>query len=373
VNWQKNVPVLDIIAPLGISFFTFQGLSYVFDSYRKKINKVINADDAFLYLSFFPLITAGPITRFNLFVEQLYSSKKNPNVNWQSALLRLCRGFFLKMVIADNMSVSVNSIFLHDHVVNPVYAWAGAIFFSIQVFCDFAGYSDIALGLVELMGFRLPENFTNPYLAAGISDFWRRWHISLTSWFRDYVFLPMSLSSWARAMYSRLRKTRFVELRTDLNIIIMFILSGLWHGPQWTFVIWGGIHGLAGVLEKHIRINWSPHSRWLAWINKGGMVFTTFLFVSFAWVPFASDSLSAAIVYWKSMFIGDYFTFPVLESIQLGLIWLSIFSIYLFLSGLKESKILPECGFVARIESLTYFAMILLISGVTTDFIYAKF
>lgn len=366
---------LDIILPLGISFFTFQGLSFVIDVYRNKFSNTASATDVLLYLSFFPTITAGPILRAKEFLSQL---RERPVINesdWQFAVYRICRGFFLKVVIADNIALSVKSIFSGEYAAASFVAWAGAIFFSVQIFCDFAGYSDIAIGSSRLLGFHLPENFNNPYLAAGISDFWRRWHISLTSWFRDYVYLPLSLSTWMRDhIYSRLKDTPFYDYRTDMNLLGMFLLSGLWHGPAWTFVLWGGLHGLAAVFDKHLAVDWSRSaSRWRRFFNKAGLILLTFILVSLAWVPFASSSLIHALTYWKAMFLGHFDAFPLNGSIMNGAVWLIFFLLYLGVAGLKEAGIFAENGKLERVESWAYFALLLLIPSVAIDFIYAKF
>jgi D-alanyl-lipoteichoic acid acyltransferase DltB (MBOAT superfamily) len=370
-----NVARLNIVFPLGISFYVFQGLSYVIDVYRKKITTKAEAADVLLYLSFFPLLTAGPITRATDFLPQLRERSALTYEDWQFAIYRICRGLFLKIIVADHLSLSVAPIFSGEYASGIFIAWAGAVFFSVQIFCDFAGYSDIALGVSRLLGFRLPENFNNPYLASGISDFWRRWHISLTTWFRDYVYLPLSTSKWMRErIYAPLKNTIIHEYRTDLNIVIMFVLSGLWHGPAWTYVLWGGVHALGGLFDKHSPLDWKQYAAgWKRNAARAAFMPATFIFVTLVWVPFASASVGEAFSYWRALFVGGLQLPFANAAVKQGAIWLAFFLIYLTVAGLKEAGLINEKGKFPQVESWAYFALVLLIPGTAVDFIYAKF
>jgi D-alanyl-lipoteichoic acid acyltransferase DltB (MBOAT superfamily) len=372
----KFAPVsLNIIFPLGISFYTFQGLSYVIDVYRKKITAKAESVDILLYLSFFPLLTAGPITRANDMLPQLRQRPVVSYEDWEFAIYRICRGLFLKVIIANNLAASAAPIFSGGYASGVFIAWAGAVFFSIQIACDFSGYSDIALGISRLLGFRLPENFNNPCLAAGISDFWRRWHISLTTWFRDYVYLPLSTSRWMRAhIYDRLKDTALHEYRTDINIVIMFLLSGLWHGPAWTFILWGGVHALGGLFDKHVPMDWKKYdTAWKRGAAKTALTLGTFIFVTVVWVPFASASVGESVEYLKALFVGGLQSPFSSAAVRQGMIWLIFFLTYLTVAGLKEAGLLKEQGKFARVESWVYFTLVLLIPGASVDFIYARF
>ncbi len=368
-------PVLPLVFPLGISFYTFQGLSYVIDVYRKKFNAVPPAVDVWLHLSFFPLLTAGPIARAGDLLPQLERRAAPSFEDWQFAVYRITRGLFLKVVLADNLAASVQPIFAGEFAHSAWTAWAGALFFSAQIACDFSGYSDIALGVARLFGFRLPENFKNPWLAENLGDFWRRWHISLTTWFRDYIYLPLSTSRWMRTrIYDRLKGAFLHEYRTDINIVLLFLLSGLWHGPAWTFVLWGALHALGALLDKHLPLDWKKYrSTWQRGAARALFMLATFLFVSIVWVPFASASVSAALLYLQALFLGGFASPFAVAAVRSGSAWLGGFFAYALLTFFKEWKGWNENGRLARVESWAYFVLALAIPAAPVDFIYARF
>jgi alginate O-acetyltransferase complex protein AlgI len=276
-----------IILPVGISFYTFQTISYTVDVYRGKLEPVRNIVDFGFYVSFFPQLVAGPIVRAAEFVPQLY---RKYHVLWREvwhAVFLIINGLIKKLVIADY--ISINYV---DRVFDNPLAYSGfenlmAVYgYSLQIYCDFSGYTDIAIGLALLLGFRLPINFNSPYKAHSISDFWRRWHISLSSWLRDYLYIPLGGS-------------RKGPLRTMVNLLLTMLIGGLWHGASIRFVVWGGLHGLGLVVQK-IWSNWMVRFRTKR--NKGtfgrvSRIFSfllTFHFVSFSWIFFRSGDFESA-------------------------------------------------------------------------------
>ncbi|MEX1071854.1 MAG: MBOAT family O-acyltransferase [Anaerolineales bacterium] len=367
---------LVIILPLGISFYTFKAMSYIVDAYRKQQEPVSNFTDFFLYLSFFPHLAAGPIVRAKDFLPQLKTRSRPGFEDWQFAIYRIARGFFLKLIVADHIATSANSVFAGDYqTLSIVSSWLGAIFFAVQILCDFAGYSDIAIGLGRLLGFRTPENFDNPYFSSSLGEFWRRWHISLSTWFRDYVYFPLARSKWmSKFVYSPLTGSRFDLFRTAIPTLTMFVLSGLWHGANWTFLLWGFLHGLGVVVERQTgmyalqqRQDIKGASARLAW------GFATLMFIVFAWVPFRAADVFSTFQYWNAMFFGGL-QGNFLSSTQLnGLFWLTVFLIYQMFTSIKENRFKSLAPALQRAESWAYFAAILFIANQPADFIYFRF
>lgn len=225
----------ELILPVGISFYTFQALGYVIDVYRGKIKAERNVIDYFLFVSFFPLLLSGPIERAGSLIPQLKEKHSFDAERIKRGFLLMLWGFFLKMVVSDRLSVYVNAVFDEYQKYNGVYVLLAIAFFSLQIYCDFSGYSNMAVGCGEIMGFKIVQNFRQSYLAESTADFWRRWHISLTSWFRDYIYIPLG-------------GNRKGTVRKYLNILIVFAISGLWHGASWNFVFWGVINGVFQVI-----------------------------------------------------------------------------------------------------------------------------
>ena len=282
--------LLDVALPVGISFYTFHGMSYVFDIYRGKSNPVRNFVDYALFVSFFPLLVAGPIERAHHLLPQI-QQKRSFNYSQLVAGGRLILwGMFKKVIIADTLASTVDAMFGHYEEYNGLSLLIGIIGFSFQIYCDFSGYSDIAMGTAKLFGFELLSNFRFPYFSRDIAEFWRRWHISLSSWFRDYLYIPLGGS----------RVGTFKAVR---NTFIIFLVSGFWHGASWNFIIWGGIHALGFLpillLQKnrqHVSDVVAESSVWPSWKEFFQML-STFVFVSFAWIFFRADDLSSAVGY----------------------------------------------------------------------------
>ncbi len=288
----------DILLPVGISFYTFQALGYMVDVYRGDCRAERNFLQYALFVSFFAQLVAGPIERSKNLFRQIHEVKEkrlmSPAAMTQGFIMMLW-GMFMKMVIADRVALFVNGVFEQYYAIGTVEAVLGAVGFAIQIYCDFGGYSAIAIGAAKVMGFDLMENFNTPYFATSIADFWRRWHISLSTWFRDYLYIPLGGN----------RKSRF---RKYVNLMITFICSGLWHGAAWTYVAWGTIHGfyrVAGDLLKPIRekvLNLLRVKRDVFSFRLGQMA-VTFALTSFAWIFFRAESIDRAVLYVKNLFL----------------------------------------------------------------------
>lgn len=239
----KNHITLKILLPVGISFFTFQALSYTLDIYFGKLQPTKNWIEFFVFISFFPQLVAGPIERASNLLPQFQSERKFDFNNATHGICLIAYGLFKKMVVADILSLYVDKVFGIPELYNSISCILATFFFSIQIYCDFSGYSDCARGIARLFGFELMLNFNRPYLAHSFIDFWRRWHISLSTWFKDYVYIPLGGN-----------RVGFIKLIR--NVWVVFLLSGLWHGAAWTFVIWGGIHALYQTFDiTSVRLN----------------------------------------------------------------------------------------------------------------------
>ncbi len=274
----------DIVLPIGISFFTFQGLSYVIDVYRGDAPTQKNPLRIALYISLFPQLVAGPIVRYTD-IEESLGRREHDLETFTRGLVRFCFGFGKKMLLANAMGEIADRAFslsVHPSLTASL-AWIGAIAYTLQIYFDFSGYSDMAIGLGKLFGFRFAENFDYPYVSSSITEFWRRWHISLSSWFRDYLYIPLG-------------GNRCSSGRNVLNLLLVWLLTGLWHGANWTFVLWGVYYGLLLLLEKYVFKNV------LSRVPRLIRHIMTLLLVVLGWVLFRSDSIGRAWLYLTSMF-----------------------------------------------------------------------
>jgi alginate O-acetyltransferase complex protein AlgI len=337
-----------IILPVGISFFTFQSLSYVFDLYRRKMKPVRNIIDFGFYVSFFPHLVAGPIVRASVFIPQIYQEFRLTKHEFSHAMFMICKGLIKKMVISNFIAIN-----LVDRVFDVPSVYSGfenlmAIYgYGLQIYCDFSGYTDIAIGVALIIGFRLPVNFHSPYKAGSITDFWKRWHISLSQWLRDYLYISLGGN----------RKGQF---RTYLNLMITMLLGGLWHGASLRYVIWGGLHGIGLVFNKIWNTLFKGHLR-QGRIGKALSIFITFQFVSFCWIFFRAPDMGSLVTMFKqiiwSFSPGSYLT--VIPAYSNALLLISVGYIIHFLpEKIKESY----RGLFIRIPLAAQMAVIMLVA-----------
>jgi len=287
-GFHLSVESLNIILPVGISFYTFHGLSYVIDIYHSRIEPERNIITYSLFVSYFPLLVAGPIERATHLLPQIKRKRTFCYDKAVEGIKQIIFGLFKKIVVADNCAFFVNEIFNNVAKHSCSELWIGMIFFSFQIYGDFSGYSDIALGTSKLLGIDLLQNFRFPYFARDIADFWRRWHMSLSGWFRDYVYIPLG--------GSQVKKTKQIR-----NVFIIFLLSGFWHGANWTFLAWGLIHAILFLPLLLTNQNRSSLSESTYTIKAYLKIVTTFLMVSFAWIFFRANSISDAFIFIVNM------------------------------------------------------------------------
>jgi alginate O-acetyltransferase complex protein AlgI len=285
LGFPQDPIVLQIILPLGISFYTFETISYIVDVYQGKVRPVRSLLDYALYIMFFPHLVAGPIVRPHEFLPQILQKKR---WNWnrlQVGVRYFVLGLLKKAAIADQLATVVDPVFAEPSRYGTASVWLAVLCYALQIYCDFSGYSDMAIGLAHMLGFKLPANFNLPYLADGITDFWRRWHITLSSWLRDYLYIPLG-------------GNRFGAISTYRNLILTMLLGGLWHGANWTFLCWGLYHGTLLAAQRAIS--------WPAWLAHEAVkpirVAGTFVLVCIGWVLFRAQSLTDAAVLYTRMF-----------------------------------------------------------------------
>lgn len=291
-NYHNPIPYLSILLPVGLSFHTFQAMSYNIEVYRGNQTAEKHFGIYSLYVMFYPQLVAGPIERPQNLLHQFREKHKFNYDQITSGLKLMAWGLFKKVVIADRLAIFVNLIYDDPQRADNLSLLIATIFFAFQIFCDFSGYTDIAIGAARTMGFTLMKNFNSPYHARSIEGFWKRWHISLSSWFRDYLYIPLGGN---RVMISR----------WYLNLMIIFLISGVWHGANWTFIVWGALHGfylIFGLATKRFR------NRWATWLGLNKLPFlsviVTFTLVSFAWIFFRSADLHTAIYISKRLLTG---------------------------------------------------------------------
>jgi D-alanyl-lipoteichoic acid acyltransferase DltB (MBOAT superfamily) len=366
IGFEMNPILLHVVLPVGISFYTFHGLSYVIDIYNGRIKAEKNFVDYSLFVSYFPLLVAGPIERATHLLPQI---KKKRHFNYAKAILGLRQilwGMFKKIVIADNCAVFVNAIFDKPELHSGSTLLFGAILFALQIYGDFSGYSDIALGVSKLFGIDLLRNFNYPYFSRDIAEFWRRWHISLSSWFRDYLYIPLGGS----------KGNVWVKIR---NTIIIFLVSGFWHGANWTFIVWGllnAVYIMPSILMNTNRNNLSivAETRFFPTLKESFQMITTFALTVLAWVFFRAESVVAGLNYLKGIFNSSLFSVPanlpkieiILSLFMLGIEWMGRRNNFAIenLDFMKDRKIrwcfytlllFLILGFGAKEQSFIYF------------------
>lgn len=284
---KLNPITLKVMLPVGISFYTFQTLSYVIDVYKGDAKAEYHFGKYATFISFFPQLVAGPIERTQNLMSQI---KEEHSFDYNKAtygLRVMAWGFFKKMAIADSLAVYVDKIYDNVYENSGFSLVVATVFFAIQIYCDFSGYSDIALGTAKLFGIDLMQNFKSPYFSSSVKELWSRWHISLSTWFRDYVYIPLG-------------GNRVSKLRHKVNLIITFLVSGLWHGANWNFVIWGGLHGVAQVVESVFL----PKNKKFSTVGRLIRIPFVFAFTCFAWIFFRAQTFSEALFVIKNLFSG---------------------------------------------------------------------
>jgi len=367
VGVSTNITSLQIILPVGISFYTFQTLSYTIDVYRRKIQSSDSIINFAAFVAFFPQLVAGPIERASHLLPQ-FSIKRTFNYqNAQSGLYLIVWGLFKKIVIADTCATYVNVIFDNYESMNTLSLILGAIYFAFQIYGDFSGYSDIAIGLSRILGFDLKQNFNKPYFSRDIAEFWRRWHISLSTWFRDYVYIPLGGS----------RVSKILQVR---NVFIIFLISGFWHGANWTFVFWGILNAFYFLPLLLLNRNRNHMDTASLSFSRSGIVqslniVVTFCLVSVAWIFFRANTIQDAFLYIDRLLSDMNFKFQYLSierySIE-ALLLIFFFVIIEWFSRYYESP------FIGRFKNLYMFLVIasIIILGVYSnhsDFIYFQF
>ncbi|MFT5253183.1 MAG: alginate O-acetyltransferase complex protein AlgI [Flavobacteriales bacterium] len=365
---QANFWTLQVILPVGISFYTFHGLSYIIDIYKERIQPERNIVSYSLFVAYFPLLVAGPIERATHLLPQI---KKKRFFDYSKAIdgvHQIIWGLFKKVVIADNCALYANDIFDHYESMNSLSLLLGTIYFSFQIYGDFSGYSDIAIGTSKLFGIDLLRNFNYPYFSRDIAEFWRRWHISLSSWFRDYLYIPLGGS----------RGGLWMKIR---NTFIIFLVSGFWHGANWTFIAWGALHAiyfLPLLVTKKNRDNMDcvAKDKYLPSAKELVSMLLTFGLTAISWVFFRSKTISEAYSYLKKMFSFDFqgkFQFLEFERYSIELVLLLFFFIVFEWNSREQEH--PVTGKWASLKALGIVTGILILGVFSSpsDFIYFQF
>ncbi|RLD39899.1 MAG: MBOAT family protein [Bacteroidetes bacterium] len=363
---------LNIILPVGISFYTFQTLSYTIDVYKRKLEPTKDFIAFTAFVSFFPQLVAGPIERATNLLPQFYKKRVFDYNKATDGLRQILWGLFKKVVIADNAAQIANEIFNNSGDYSGSTLVLGAIFFTFQIYGDFSGYSDIAIGTSRLFGFNLKQNFAFPYFSRDIAEFWRRWHISLSTWFRDYLYIPLGGS----------RGGMWMKIR---NTFAIFIISGFWHGANWTFIIWGALNALYFlpllILNKNrTNTNTVAQGRFLPSFKEFYQMGFTFSLTILAWIFFRADSISHALNYLSTIFSKSLFTIPSFEGMNHGLITLMLILFFVIIEwfgrdgqyaieslGFKRKKIFRYAFYYLLIIALFIFM------GKQQQFIYFQF
>ncbi len=364
VGLQADTITLNILLPVGISFYTFQTLSYTIDIYRRKLEPAKNLLDFGVYIAFFPQLVAGPIERASNLIPQVTAPRKIKAGQVNAGLFLILWGYFKKIVVADNAALIANQVFNNYRDYQGLDLIIGTLAFTLQIYGDFSGYSDIARGLAKLMGFELMVNFNLPYFAINPSDFWSRWHISLSSWLRDYLYLPLG-------------GNRHGKFNTYRNLTLTMLLGGLWHGAAWNFVLWGGFHSLLLVVYRFFELQFNKISLWpkkLSSLYVLVQMLLMLIFTNIGWIIFRSSSLEQisyfltnlgftpsdkSFYFWKDLFL---IAFPLL-----------VMQICQYFSG--DLLIVTKFQFWLRVPIYSFLVIWLIVFGVreSVEFIYFQF
>ncbi len=359
---------LNIILPVGISFYTFQTLSYTIDVYKRKLEPTKDFIAFSAFVSFFPQLVAGPIERATHLLPQFYKERIFNYNKAVDGLRQILWGLFKKIVIADNAAQVANDIFNDPANYSGSTLLLGAVFFAFQIYGDFSGYSDVAIGVSRLFGFDLMRNFAYPYFSRDVAEFWRRWHISLSTWFRDYLYIPLGGS----------RGSIWIKVR---NIFIVFIVSGLWHGANWTFVVWGALNAvyflpLLFLNKNRVNIEIVAKNKYLPTIKELIGMFTTFCLTVLAWIFFRADSISHALLYLSTIFSKSFFITP--EILPIRFIFLIMIFFFVEWIGREDQYAIENIGkkWKRPIRLSMYYLIIIVIflfGGKEQQFIYFQF
>lgn len=361
LGFQRDMKIMEVLLPVGVSFYTFQGISYVVDVYRKEIKAVRSPVDMLLFKSFFPQLVAGPIVRASEFLPQLAKPVDAENVKATRAFLLIALGLFKKVVIAHYLAVElVNPVFESPSTYSTIDLLFGVYGYAVQIYCDFSAYSDIAIGVALLFGYSFPRNFNQPYRALSLQDFWRRWHMSLSGFLRDYLYIPLGGS-------------RGGKLATYRNLFLTMVLGGLWHGAAWNFVIWGVLHGGGLCFERFMKEK--SVSLPLSAFGKAVRVFVVFHFVCLTWIFFNADTFGIAAEYILTT-IGGGKAAHVLTPFSLALLCLGFLG--QFLPENLIDRMEQAVARVPLVAQATALAMIVVAigaigPGTLAPFIYFKF
>jgi len=380
-NLASDVPFLNLALPIGISFYTFQTISYTVDIYRGKLKPSESLREFSLFVAFFPQLVAGPIVRASEFLPQLReklqkfeTNQKIKQIIFENSNLKLgitimIIGFFKKMFFADNIAPVANEIFSNPYGLESFTIILGAIAFGLQIYGDFSGYTDIAIGAALILGFKLPINFNKPYFATSPSDFWRRWHISLSSWLRDYLYIPLGGNK---------KGSKF----TYANLMIVMFLGGLWHGASWNFIIWGVLHGSYLAVHKILVNKFPSLANNLFFKTKGGRIVSIFItqyFVFLAWIAFRVKDVDAMVYSFTKYIILDFQIAGTIEFILVHKLAIAIMCLFIIFNFISYRKNMKET--IANLR-LRYWILVLVIpislillffDATPNDFIYFQF
>ena len=368
MGFSNSIPYLHILLPIGLSFHTFQAMSYTIEVYRGNQKAERHFGLYALYVMFYPQLVAGPIERPQNTLPQLHVEKKFDYGSAVIGLRLMLWGFFKKMVIADNLSIIVDNVYNNPSQQNGFTFLIATYFFTFQIYCDFSGYSDIALGSAKIMGFDLMKNFNIPYISKSIKEFWERWHISLSSWFRDYLYIPLG--------GNRVKKSRWM-----LNLFIVFLVSGFWHGANWTFIVWGALHGTYLILEILFKPSTDKLIDTTSKFGKFISVIITFHLAMFAWVFFRANSIESATFALKQIFTNLFTSFSLIGTASAPLLICTLFitaALFYIVDFMKENKrmieVFQSSSYLRHAVYLFLIYSILLFGNTDkTQFIYFQF
>ncbi|HEX3314330.1 MAG TPA: MBOAT family O-acyltransferase [Gemmataceae bacterium] len=366
VGVSASFPLLSVLLPVGISFYTFEAISYIVDIYRRRMPAERRLDHFLLFITFFPHLVAGPIVRARDFLPQVRRPKRFQWTRAQIGVQLFLLGMFKKLVIADRLALVVDPVFAQPGSFSGLAVWIAVVAYAVQIYCDFSGYTDMALGSAHLLGYKLALNFNLPYTATNVAEFWHRWHISLSTWLRDYLFIPLGGS-------------RGTAWHTARNLLITMTLGGLWHGAKWTFVLWGLVHGLLLIGHRVFReacVRWPAVDGALrSSVGTGLRVGATFLTVTLCWVLFRATSLAAALaIYGRLFHLGAGSPLPMalvaVLPLPIGLLLAGYAARRIDLSRLFRRLPAPALGWA---YGLWLTSTLLLVPGSEKLFVYFQF